>query len=32
MIPDDYKAGMQVGWANIMERVRKASEKAPVKR
>ena len=28
MIPDDYKAGMQVGWANIMERVRKASEKA----
>ena len=28
MIPDDYKTGMQVGWANIMERVRKASEKA----
>ena len=28
MIPDDYKAGMQTGWANIMERVRNASEKA----
>ena len=28
MIPEDYKAGMQVGWANIMERVRKASEKS----
>lgn len=31
-IPDDYKAGMQVGWANIMERVRKAAEKAAGKR
>lgn len=28
MIPDDYKAGMQVGWANIFERVRIAAEKA----
>jgi len=27
-IPDDYKAGMQVGWANILDRVRKAGEKA----
>ena len=27
MIPDDYKAGMQVGWSNIMERVRTAAGK-----
>ena len=31
-IPDDYKAGMQVGWADILERTRKAAEKAGKRR
>jgi hypothetical protein len=31
MIPDDYRTGMQVGWANILDRVRKAAERVAKK-
>jgi len=31
MIPDDYRTAMQVGWANILDRVRKAAERVAKK-